>query len=243
MSENGREALNDFAHSLIARVVIYYAGLAATIAAVWALLTPAARADVMGVMSSLIAFRPSDVVGVKLGPGGMPMPDMAAPPFQPLIIVVIAITSAFLLALPVAWVYMFTRQRKGYRPSDVQALVLMPVVVAGVVVLVKNSLPLAFSLAGIVAAVRFRTNLEDTKDATFIFLSTGLGIACGVQIEVAAVMSVHSNKIPPAINTRKQVDGAKLNVSHETRDADVNVVVTSVYSLGGQNAALVFKKV
>jgi len=223
MSENGREALNDFAHSLIARVVIYYAGLAATIAAVWALLTPAARADVMGVMSSLIAFRPSDVVGVKLGPGGMPMPDMAAPPFQPLILVVIAITSAFLLALPVAWVYMFTRQRKGYRPSDVQALVLMPVVVAGVVVLVKNSLPLAFSLAGIVAAVRFRTNLEDTKDATFIFLSTGLGIACGVQIEVAAVMSVLFNaavlvlwtsdfaRIPPAlegVRAKRQMERA-----------------------------------
>jgi len=69
-------------------------------------------------------------------------------------------------------------------------------------------------------------------------------LAAGNGVEaVAAVMSVHSNKIPPAINTRKQVDGAKLNVSHETRDADVNVVVTSVYSLGGQNAALVFKKV
>jgi hypothetical protein len=93
----------------------------------------------------------------------------------------------------VAWVYMFTRQRKGYRPSDVHALVLMPVVVAGVVVLVKNSLPLAFSLAGIVAAVRFRTNLEDSKDATFIFLATALGLACGVQIEVAAVMSVLFN--------------------------------------------------
>ena len=223
MSENGRGTLSDFANSLIARVIIYYAALVATITAVWAVLTPAARAGVMGVMSSLIAFRPADVVGVKLGPGGMPMPDVAAPPFQPLINVVIAITSAFLLALPVAWVYMFTRQRKGYRPADVQALVLMPVVVAGVVVLVKNSLPLAFSLAGIVAAVRFHTNLEDSKDATFIFLSTALGLACGVQLEVAAVMSVLFNavvlvlwtsdfvRIPPAlegVRAKRQMERA-----------------------------------
>ena len=45
---------------------------------------------------------------------------------------------AFLMGQLIAWVYMFTRQRKGYRASDVQALVLMPVVVAGVVVLVNQ---------------------------------------------------------------------------------------------------------
>jgi uncharacterized membrane protein YhiD involved in acid resistance len=195
MAENGRTAdnLNDFAHSLIARVVFYYLGLGAAVALTWALLPAGGRAEVMGVMSSLIAFRPTGAPGVKLDPTGMPAADFVVPPFQPLILVVIAVTSAFLLALPVAWVYMFTRQRKGYRPSDVHALVLMPVVVAGVVVLVKNSLPLAFSLAGIVAAVRFRTNLEDSKDATFIFLATALGLACGVQIEVAAVLSVLFN--------------------------------------------------
>jgi hypothetical protein len=223
MSENGRGTLSDFAHSLIARVVFYYVGLAATIAIVWSILTPIARAKAIGVLSALIAFRPSAVVGVTFDARGMPTQDLAPPPFQPLILVVIAITSAFLLALPVAWVYMFTRQRKGYRPSDVQALVLMPVVVAGVVVLVKNSLPLAFSLAGIVAAVRFRTNLEDSKDATFIFLATALGIACGVQIEVAVVMSVMFNaavlalwtsdfaRIPPAlegVRAKRQMERA-----------------------------------
>lgn len=69
-------------------------------------------------------------------------------------------------------------------------------------------------------------------------------LAAGNGVEaVAAVMSVHAGKIPPAVNTRKTVDGHKLNVSPDTRDADVNVAITSVYSLGGQNAALVFKKV
>lgn len=201
MAENGRgsgsgSSLSDFANSLIARVVFYYVGLATAIAAVWAVMPTAARARAMTVLGSLVAFQPTAPVGVRLDAAtGMPVPDMAAPPFQPLILVVIAITSAFLLALPVAWVYMFTRQRKGYRASDVQALVLMPVVVSGVVVLVKNSLPLAFGLAGIVAAVRFRTNLEDSKDATFVFLATALGLACGVQLEVAAVVSVLFNAV------------------------------------------------
>jgi len=202
MANNGGGGnLSDFAHSLIARIVVYYAGLAAVITAVWAALPVGARTRAMVVLSSLIAFRTATAPGLKIDPSGMPVPDLVAPPFQPLMLVVIAVSSAFLLSLPVAWVYMFTRQRKGYRASDVQALVLMPVVVAGVVVLVKNSLPLAFSLAGIVAAVRFRTNLEDSKDATFIFLATALGLACGVQIEVAAVLSVMFNVVVLALWT------------------------------------------
>ena len=224
MSENGQGGLNDFAHSLVARVLFYYIGLTAVIAVLWAILPEAAHTQVLGTLSSLISFRTDATTGeLKMDPSGLPVPNFVAQPFQPLILVVVAVGSAFLLALPVAWVYMFTRQRKGYRPSDVQALVLMPVVVAGVVVLVKNSLPLAFSLAGIVAAVRFRTNLEDSKDATFIFLATALGLACGVQLEVAAVMSVLFNaavlalwssdfaRVPPAlegVRAKRQMERA-----------------------------------
>src|SRR5688500_15891093 len=69
-------------------------------------------------------------------------------------------------------------------------------------------------------------------------------LAAGNGVEaVGAVLAVQGGKIPPAVNTRKVLDGRKLNVASETRDANVNVIVTSVYSLGGQNAALVFKKV
>jgi hypothetical protein len=39
------------------------------------------------------------------------------------------------------------------------------------------------------------------------------------------------------------VDGVKLNVAPEARQAKVGVTVSSVYSLGGQNAALVFRRV
>jgi uncharacterized membrane protein YhiD involved in acid resistance len=225
MSENGRGSnLSDFANNLITRVVVYYVGLAVAISVVWLAMPEGMQRRVMGVLSSLVAFQLTPQIGARIdSTTGMPVPEFGAPPFQPLILVVIAIASAFLLALPVAWVYMFTRQRKGYRASDVQALVLLPVVVSGVVVLVKNSLPLAFGLAGIVAAVRFRTNLEDSKDATFVFLATALGLACGVQLEVAAVLSVLFNvavlilwssdfaRLPPAlegVRAKRQLERA-----------------------------------
>lgn len=97
---------------------------------------------------------------------------------------------AIMLSLPMAWVYMFTRQAKGYQQSVVHTIVLLPSVVAAVSLLVRNNVGLAFSLAGIVAAVRFRTSLDDSRDAVFIFAVSALGLACGVHLEFAAVLSL-----------------------------------------------------
>src|SRR5207253_1628659 len=81
--------------------------------------------------------------------------------------------TALLLVLPVSWVYMLTKQRSGYDQSVVQTVIILPMTVAATVILVQNSLALAFTLAAIVAAVRFRNTLKDTKDAVYIFLAVG----------------------------------------------------------------------
>ena len=100
---------------------------------------------------------------------------------------------ALLLTLPTAWVYMFTR-RLRYDPSLVQSVIILPVVVSGIVIVVKHSLALAFSLAGIVAVVRFRNTLKDPKDAVYVFLALGIGLAAGVQaLDIALVMSLLFN--------------------------------------------------
>jgi hypothetical protein len=105
----------------------------------------------------------------------------------------IAMLTAFLAALPVAWIYTLTRHKKGYQQSVVQTLIILPVTVAGIVILVKHSVALAFSMAGIVAAVRFRTTLEDTKDAANVFVATGIGMAAAVEAPVAWVLSIGYN--------------------------------------------------
>jgi hypothetical protein len=168
-------------------VLLYYGALAILVLAGRALLPD----------SALLAIRNALEAGGMMG-GALTGPfttgDAPAPPSGTLALAAaIAITSAVLLALPVAWLYILTRQKKGYRQSVVHTIVVLPLVVAGVVVLVKHSLALAFSLAGIVAAVRFRNTLEDSKDAVYIFLATGIGLACGVRLEVAIVLSVAFN--------------------------------------------------
>ena len=110
-------------------------------------------------------------------------------------IMVLITLSALALAFPVAWIYMHTR-RLRYDPSLVHSVIILPMVVAGIVVIVKDSVALAFSLAGIVAAVRFRNTLKDPKDAVYIFLALGIGLAAGVQaVDVALVMSLLFNTV------------------------------------------------
>ncbi len=104
------------------------------------------------------------------------------------------LVGTMLLMMPVSWVYMSARHVPGHSQAVVQTLIILPLVVAGIVLIVRDSLALAFSLAGVVAAVRFRTNLRDTRDVVYIFLAIAVGFAAGVQtLAVGAVLTVVFN--------------------------------------------------
>lgn len=105
-----------------------------------------------------------------------------------------AMSCTLLLMLPVSWVYRAIHEGSVFDHSiDTTALVL-PAVVAGIVTVVQHSLALAFSLAGIVAGVRFRRALSDTFDTLFILAAVGVGISAGVKsIEIAVVLTVFFN--------------------------------------------------
>jgi len=94
---------------------------------------------------------------------------------------VVAMLGALALVAPVAALYMRTKPKLRYDPSLVQTVIVLPIVIAGVVLIVRDSVAVAFSLAGIVAAVRFRNTLKDTKDAVYIFLAIAVGLAAGMQ--------------------------------------------------------------
>ena len=181
--------LSRLAEDPIARVVAYYILLFAATALFLDLVPQAASLIYGGVQQSTADI--STNIQDTLTNGQLPL--FQAPPGLPLA-EVFAMAAAFALMLPVAWIYIMTRRRKGFRQSVVQTLVILPIVVAGVVFMVKNSLALAFSLGGIVAAVSFRNTLRDTKDAVYIFLATGVGLAAGIQsVPFAAALSITYN--------------------------------------------------
>lgn len=111
-----------------------------------------------------------------------------------LIWLVIAVFSAFLTALPVSWTYMAIRRRDEYDQSLVETVIVLPIAVTSIVIIVHNSVALAFSLAGIVAGVRFRNTLKSSGDALFILIAIGIGLAAGIgAMEIALIMSIGFN--------------------------------------------------
>jgi len=105
-----------------------------------------------------------------------------------LIPVASAMIFSFALALPVAWIYTWNRPQRRNVYAFAQTLVIVPLSLSVVVFLVKGSLPLAFSLAGIVAVVRFRSALEDPGDVVYLFIVIAIGLAAGVQLLPVALI-------------------------------------------------------
>lgn len=106
----------------------------------------------------------------------------------------LSIVASFLLMLPVTWICMGARRRKDVSQSFIQTILVLPMVITGIVHVVHNSLALAFSLAGIVAGVRFRHTLKDSAETTYLFTAIGVGVACGINaVEVAAIVSIFFN--------------------------------------------------
>lgn len=176
----------------LGRVGVYYLVFAALLGAL-VRYVPSIRAVVSGSRLDELGTGLADAFGAGPPPIGQ---EIAAGPWSGAAVAGISMLGALAIMVPVTLVYMLTRSRRGYDESVVHTLLILPVAVTGIVMIVQNSIALAFSLAGIVAAVRFRTTLEDTKDAVYVFLAIGVGLASGVQaLGIALTLSVIFNLV------------------------------------------------
>ena len=177
-------------HQVI-KIFTYYALLAAVVAVLYQV-----RPNLQGVFSSeqfqatVTEMKKGDIFSTASGQ----KIDLA--PVDVAIDSVIMMLGGVLLMVPVAWVFILTRSRKGFNQSTVQTLIFLPVVVAGVLMLVQHNVALAFGLGGVVGAVSFRNRLEDPKDAIYIFVAIAVGLSAGVQVlSVAAAISMFFNLV------------------------------------------------
>jgi hypothetical protein len=180
------------------RLAAYYGAIFLAWWAIWRALPPALRRSVNEMLGPVLGATPTGNLTAPFPPA-LPSAAVADSPQTVAILATIVCLASVVLSLPIAWVYMYTRQKKGYSQSVVHTLVLLPAIVAAISVLVRNNVALAFSLAGIVAAVRFRTSLEDSRDAVFVFAVSALGLACGVHVEFASILSVLFSAIALAL--------------------------------------------
>ena len=96
-----------------------------------------------------------------------------------------------IVMIPITWTYKATRHEMGYRKTFVRGLVVLPLCATTIVLLIQDSLALAFGLAALVAAVRFRVALQDPIDGIYIFAAICVALAAGVgYLGVATVMAI-----------------------------------------------------
>jgi hypothetical protein len=93
--------------------------------------------------------------------------------------------------IPIAWTYTATSFDSGPSKVFVRALIVLPICATTVVLLIQDSLALAFGLAALVAAVRFRVALAEAIDGIYIFAAICVGLAAGIgYLGVAAIMAM-----------------------------------------------------
>lgn len=82
--------------------------------------------------------------------------------------------------------------RRGIVPRSahvVQAQILLAVVGAIIVIVVAESLARAFAIVGAAGLIRYRTRIEDPKDASVMLVALALGLAAGTGLYLFATVA------------------------------------------------------
>lgn len=91
----------------------------------------------------------------------------------------VAMGAALLFGILIAAAYIITH-RDGYRQSFTVTLMMLPIILAVIILFVGSNVARAFSLAGTLSIIRFRSAPGDPEDIGYIFFSIAAGLACGV---------------------------------------------------------------
>ena len=87
---------------------------------------------------------------------------------------------ALLFGGAIAFTYYKTQDESTYQRSLAVTLFMLPIILSVIILFVGSNIARAFSLAGILSIIRFRSAPGDAKDIGFIFFDIAAGLACGV---------------------------------------------------------------
>ncbi|MES2706197.1 MAG: DUF4956 domain-containing protein [Verrucomicrobiota bacterium] len=95
---------------------------------------------------------------------------------------------AFVLAMMIANVYRWTHQGFSYQRSFIHTVVLACLVISIMIMAIGNNMARGLGILGAMAFVRFRTPIRDPRDIIFIFASLAVGVSCGAQVFMVAIL-------------------------------------------------------
>ncbi len=103
---------------------------------------------------------------------------------------VITMVMALIFGAAVAFTYYKTQEEDLYQESMGITLFMLPVILSVIILFVGSNIARAFSLAGTLSIIRFRSAPGDAKDIGFIFFDIAAGLACGVGLYAYGVLFI-----------------------------------------------------
>ena len=94
--------------------------------------------------------------------------------------VVITLLAALVFGLVISATYIKTQKNGLYSESLAVTLTILPIILAMIILFVGSNVARAFSLAGTLSIIRFRSAPGEPKDIGYIFFDIAAGLACGV---------------------------------------------------------------
>lgn len=95
---------------------------------------------------------------------------------------------AFCIGHIIAWVYMWTHTGLSYSQMFTASLLALPIIISLIMLLMAGSILIAFGLFAVIAIVRFRNVLKDTRDTSFILWAVVEGMAVGTMRFSTAIL-------------------------------------------------------
>lgn len=80
----------------------------------------------------------------------------------------------------IAILYRVTYRGVSYSTTFTNAIIMLTMITALVIMVIGNNLARAFGLVGAMSIIRFRTAVKDSQDIMFIFFALGIGLSAGV---------------------------------------------------------------
>lgn len=98
--------------------------------------------------------------------------------------------SALFLGAIIAFIYYKTQEDESYQRSMAITLFMIPIIFSVIILFIGSNIARAFSMAGTLSIIRFRSAPGEPKDIGFIFFDIAAGLACGVGLYAYGLMFV-----------------------------------------------------
>ncbi len=92
---------------------------------------------------------------------------------------IITMLVAVVFGVAIGFTY-YKTQEENYQRSMAVTLLMLPIILSVIILFIGSNIARAFSLAGTLSIIRFRSAPGDPKDIGFIFFDIAAGLACGV---------------------------------------------------------------